>query len=108
MTLKYETYTTTEETRYDDLFKFLAGFASVIEKSERNLNFKQLSIKSYRSQCLCSKKSNSMCLIVFKDNSTDFQEDSLMSMIQPVLNLYKNDPIQFVYVDKEQERELYE
>lgn len=78
--------------------KFLNNYSYKAASYEKNLEIVELTLQKYK-QGLCKKTSSNICIILFTDPSKE-----LVNVVSPLLSYYKNDPLSFVYVNKEQEK----
>ena len=84
--------------------KFLNNYSYKTFVFEKKLDFVQLTDQRYRTEGVCGKRSSNYCFIFFTTGST---AGLLKEQIKPLLDLYKNDPVNIVWVDKYEEQELH-
>ncbi len=77
--------------------KFLNTFSYKTFVFEKKIDFLQLTDQKYRTEGLCGKRSSNLCFIFFTTANT---VELLRDQIKPLLELYKNDPVSIVWVDK--------
>jgi len=88
------------EMKIDRMTKFLNNYSYKTFVYEKKLDFLQLTDQRYRTEGLCGKRSSNLCFIFF---TTQSSSSLLRDQIKPLLDLYRNDPISLVWVDKYEE-----
>jgi hypothetical protein len=100
----YEGELYTGDLKIDRMTKFLNNYSYKTFVFEKKLDFVQLTDQRYRTEGVCGKRSSNYCFIFFTTGSTS---GLLKEQIKPLLDLYKNDPINIVWVDKYEEQDLH-
>lgn len=89
------------EMKMDQLNKFLNQYSYKTASYEKKLEFQQLTVAKHKAG-LC--KGASICLIFFTQR--ELVELLKENQVKPLLQFYKNDPLQIVWVDRHDDAEL--
>ena len=101
----YEGERYTGDLKIDRLNKFLNTYSYKTFVFEKKIDFLQLTDQKYRTEGICGKRSSNLCFIFFTTANT---VELLRDQIKPLLELYKNDPVSIVWVDKYEEQPLHQ
>lgn len=98
----FENEVYTGEIKYDRITKFLNTYSYKQAAYKKAADIVELTEQKYKSG-VCKKTSSNICVILFTDASR-----SLVEQVRPLLSSYENDPVTFVFVDKEKEKEIHD
>jgi len=92
-----------EDFKIDQLNKFLNKYSYSAPKYEKKMEVLELNSKRYRNSGICGKKSSNLCLLLFVDSASS----PLVAAVSGLLELYKSDPITFTYVNRNEEKQMW-